>query len=452
MDTQKQTRTRGRDLLTDGAIKAAKATGTAYKLRDGGGLYLLVTEAGAKLWRLRFVHPKKLRPPTKSEQRLVQEREQRTAKKEGRAPVPVTAPHQHAESMISLGPYPEVSLAKARARALDERTLIEDDIDPAEQRKKAKRGNTFEAVAREWLALQKPALATITYDRAVYTFERLIFPPLGAYPINALTVVNLTDLLISIDSAGNHETARRVHQRLCAVFKYAKARGDVEANIATDIDRKTILTRRGKVKSHAAITDPVRIGELLRAVDGYTGSSVTRFALQLSPLLFVRPGELRHAEWTEFELDSAQPQWLIPAPKMKMRRPHIVPLSTQAVTLLRALRGLTGKGKFVFPAMTTSKRPLSENTANTAIRRLGYDNTQMTAHGFRTMASTRLNEGWGKHRFKSDWIEMQLAHGEEDSSRAAYNGAQYIDHRRRMMQLWADYLDSLRAAPAKAAA
>jgi integrase len=354
--------------------------------------------------------------------------------------------------MISLGPYPEVSLAKARARALDERTLIEDDIDPAEQRKKAKRGNTFEAVAREWLALQKPALATITYDRAVYTFERLIFPPLGAYPINALTVVNLTDLLISIDSAGNHETARRVHQRLCAVFKYAKARGDVEANIATDIDRKTILTRRGKVKSHAAITDPVRIGELLRAVDGYTGSSVTRFALQLSPLLFVRPGELRHAEWTEFELDSAQPQWLIPAPKMKMRRPHIVPLSTQAVTLLRALRGLTGKGKFVFPAMTTSKRPLSENTANTAIRRLGYDNTQMTAHGFRTMASTRLNEGWGKHRFKSDWIEMQLAHGEEDSSRAAYNGAQYIDHRRRMMQLWADYLDSLRAAPAKAAA
>lgn len=306
-----------------------------------------MTEAGAKLWRLRFVHPTKLRPPTKTEQRK--------ATREGK-----TAPHQRAESMISLGPYPEVSLAKARARALEQRTLVEDGVDPAELRKKAKRGNTFEAVATEWLNLQRPpALAQITFDRHVYTFDRLIFPRIGAFPINALTLTNLTDLLISIDSAGNHETARRVHQRLCAVFKYAKARGDVEANIALNIDRKTILTRRGKVKSHAAITDPVRIGELLRAIDGYTGNSVTRFALQLSPLLFVRPGELRQAEWTQFDLDGAHPQWLIPAEKMKMRRPHIVPLSTQAVALLRDVRGLTGKGSYVFPAMTTSKRPLS---------------------------------------------------------------------------------------------
>jgi integrase len=424
MDTQKQTRTRGRDLLSDAAIRAAKPNDKPHKLSDGGGLHLLVTPSGAKLWRLRFLHPTKRTP-------------------DGR----------RYESMLSLGPYPEVSLSKARERALKERTLVEGGVDPAEERRREKRGNTFEAIAREWLDKQQKVLAPITYDRTVQRFERLIFPEIGARPIASLRLKDITDLLSAIDKAGTHEEARRVYQRISRVFQYAKAKGDVAANIALDVDRKEILTPRGKVKHHAAITDPVRIGQLLRDIDGYAGHGVTLYALKLAPYLFVRPGELRHAEWAEFDLDSAEPKWTIPAEKMKMRREHIVPLAKQAVVLLRDVRMLTGKGRYVFPALTTPSRPMSENTENTAIRRLGYDNTQMTAHGFRTMASTRLNEGFGKHRFKSDWIEMQLAHGEEDSSRAAYNAAEYLDKRRRMMQAYADYLDTLRAErPVKAAA
>lgn len=423
MDTKKQPRTRGRDLLSDGKIKAAKPRGKPYKLSDGGNLSLLVTPAGVKLWRLRFLHPTKR-----------------------------TADGRRYESMLSLGPYPEVSLAKARARALEERTLLVDGVDPAEKRRAEKRGDTFEAVAREWLEKQQKILAPITYDRTVWRFERLIFPQIGALPIASIGLTNITDLLVAIDKAGNHEEARRVHQRISRVFKYAKALSLVPANLALDVDRKEILTPRGKVKHHAAITDPVRIGQLLRDIDGYAGHGVTLYALKLAPYLFVRPGELRHAEWQEFELEATEPQWVIPAEKMKMRREHIVPLARQAVALLRDVRTLTGKGRYVFPALTTASRPMSENTENTALRRLGYTNTEMTAHGFRSMASTRLNEGFGKHRFKSDWIEMQLAHGEEDSSRKAYNAAEYLDHRRRMMQAYADYLDTLRATAAKAAA
>lgn len=421
MDTKaeaatRKPRTRGRALLTDGAIKAAKATHKPYKLSDGGNLSLLITPAGAKLWRLRFLHPTKR-----------------------------DANGRRLESMLSLGPYPEVSLTKARARAFDQRTLVKDNVDPAEKRRLDKRGNTFEDVAREWLELQRKALADATFERHVDVFERLIFPHIGRYPVASLDAKKITEVLRKIDSAGKHETARRAHQRIAGVLKLARAHKLVASNEADAIDRKTVLTRRGKPKKHAAITDPRQIGQLLRAIDGYGGHGVTLYALKLAPLLFVRPGELRYAEWSEFSLDGTKPHWRIPSEKMKMRRPHIVPLAKQAVTLLRELHRLTGKGLYVFPAATGGGRPLSENTVNVSIRRMGYDNTQMTAHGFRSMASTRLNEGFGKHRFKGDWIEMQLAHGEDDSSRGAYNEAEYLDDRRKMMQAWADYLDTLRA-------
>lgn len=400
-----------------------------YKLSDGGGLHLLVTSSGARLWRLRFLHPTKRDP-------------------KGR----------RLESMVSLGAYPVVGLKKARAKAQHELELLDDDVDPAEKRRVEKRGNTFEAVAREWIDRQKPpVLAQITYERKLQRFERLIFPAIGARPIASLVLSDVTNLLSTIDKSGTHEEARRVHQLIGRVFKYAKAHGLVESNIALDVDRREILTPRGKPKKHAAITDPKRIGELLRAIDGYGGHGVTLYALKLAPYLFVRPGELRHAEWSEFRLDGREPQWVIPAHKMKMRRPHIVPLPKQAVKLLRELHALTGpttdrKGHFVFPALTTPTRPMSENTENTALRRLGYTKEEHTAHGFRSMASTRLNEGFGTHRFKSDWIEMQLAHGEDDNSRGAYNEAEYLDDRRKMMQAWADYLDKLRSTRTRVAA
>lgn len=417
-----RTRSTGRDLLTDAKIKAARPQEKPTKLIDGAGLHLLVTPAGAKLWRLRFLHPTKR-----------------------------DADGRRTESMLSLGPYPEVSLAKARARALEQRTIVEDGVDPAEKRRVEARGNTFRDVALEWLELQRKAIADATYKRHLDVFERLIFPHIGGLPVASVDSTQITRVLKRIDDAGKHETARRSHQRIAGVLKLARALKLVQSNEAEAIDRKTVLTRRGKPKHHASIKDPVRIGQLLRDIDGYAGHGVTLYALKLAPLLFVRPGELRHAEWAEFNLDAQHPQWVIPAEKMKMRRPHIVPLAKQAVVLLRELHRITGGGKYVFPALTSKTRPMSENTENTAIRRLGYDNTQMTAHGFRSMASTRLNEGFGKHRFKPDWIEMQLAHAEDDQSRGDYNEAEYLDDRRRMMQLWADHLDSLRKAKPKAA-
>lgn len=237
------------------------------------------------------------------------------------------------------------------------------------------------------------------------------------------------------------------------MFDYALNTSRVQVNPVAS--RKGAMAKRVKAKKHAAITDPPRIGQLLRDIDGYAGHGVTLYALKLAPYLFVRPGELRHMEWVELDLDSPEPTWTIPAEKMKMRRIHLVPLAVQAVALLRDLKKFTGGGRYVFPALTTASRPMSENTENTAIRRLGYDNTQMTAHGFRSMASTRLNSGLersatpgDKYRPNRDWIEMQLSHGDENSVRADYNESEYIDERREMMAEWAKYLDRMRAAKA----
>jgi integrase len=446
------------ELLTETQIKAAKPTHEPYKLRDERGLYLLVTPAtdrtpsGSKLWRLRFQHPTKRAQPTK--------KEIAKAAKKG-----VPAVGRSLESMISLGSWPDVSLKAARKKRDEQRELLEQKIDPSAMRRAEKLGDahTFESVGREFLETQKAALAPGTYARAEWTLETLIFPHIGSQPIASVTREQVLTIIKNIERKGKLETARRVGQRAAQVFDYALNTSRVTVNPVAS--RKGAMAKRVKAKKHAAITDPVGIGQLLRDIDGYAGHGVTLYALKLAPYLFVRPGELRHMEWTELDLDSAEPQWLIPAPKMKMRRPHIVPLAPQAVAILREIRKLTGpapsrpNARYVFPAMTTATRPMSENTENTAIRRLGYDNTQMTAHGFRSLASTRLNSGLersakpgDKYRPNKDWVEMQLSHNDADSVRADYNESEYIDERREMMIEWAKYLDRLRATKAKAAA
>lgn len=433
-------------LLTETRIKAAKPRQTAFKLRDERGLYLLVTPAtdraptGSKLWRLRFQHPTKRAKPTKAE---------RAAAARKGAP----AVGRPLDSMISLGAWPAVSLDEAREQRDAQRKLLSQKIDPSAKRRAEKLGNahTFESVGREFLDTQEAALAPVTFKRAVWTLETLVFPHVGSQPIATVTREQVLKIIKDIEAQKKFETARRVGQRCAQVFDYALNTSRVQANPVAS--RKGAMAKRVKSKKHAAIVDPVRIGELLRAIDGYAGHGVTLYALKLAPLLFVRPGELRHAEWVEFDLDGPEPTWKIPAHKMKQRRIHLVPLALQAVTLLRDLRKFTGHGKYVFPALTGGSRPMSENTENTAIRRLGYSNTEHTAHGFRSMASTRLNAGLersakagDKYRPNRDWIEAQLSHGEGDSVRAAYNEAEYIDERREMMTEWASYLDRLRAA------
>lgn len=389
----------GAGKLTAAAIKAAKPG----KLADGGGLFLLTKDTGAKLWRMKYRH-------------------------DGR------------ERLLSFGLFPEVSLAEARRRRDEARAVIRDGGDPAADRR-AKRAadklaaaDSFKAVAAEWLDKQRPALATVTAAKAEWLLS--LVPSLDPLPLGDITPPIILAALRRIEGKGQHETARRVKQRIGQVFRYAVAHGRADRDPTADL--RGVLTPV-KSKPHAAITDPAKMGDLLRALDGYAGQPVTAAALKLGPLLFVRPGELRRMEWAELDLDAAE--WRIPAAKMKMREEHIVPLASQAVAILRDLQPLTGRSRYVFPSLRTADRPMSENTVNAALRRLGFDGDTMTGHGFRAMASTRLNElGW-----KPDVIERQLAHAERNKVRAVYNRAQYMAERRTMMQAWADYVDSLRA-------
>jgi integrase len=390
-------------MLTSTEIRAAKPQEKPYKLSDSGGLYLLVNPNKSLWWRLKY-------------------------RFEGR------------EKLLSLGVYPHVSLQQARSQRDEAKKAIANGVDPSAKRQaeKSATANTFEAVAREWLALQEGKLAAATYAKAVWTLETLVFPYIGSRPIAKLGATDVLKVLKRIESRGTHETAHRARQRCSQVFRYAVQTERAERDVTADL--------RGALapvvsEHHAAITEPVRVGELLRAIDGYTGNFVTAFALKLAPLLFVRPGEFRHAEWTEFDLDGHEPHWRIPADKMKMGEQHVVPLSKQAVVLLRELYLLTGRGKYVFPSLRGGSRPMSENTVNAALRRLGYTTDEMTGHGFRSLASTNLNEK-GYH---PDLIELQLAHAERNKVRAAYNKAQRLPERRKMMQSWADYLDGLRA-------
>lgn len=380
-------------------IDAAKPRQKPYKLKDEKGLYLLVTPSGSRLWRFRYRHA-------------------------GR------------ESMLGLGAYPEVSLKAAREKCEAMRKHVAAKEDPAAIRRaeKAARADTFKAVAEEWLG--KCNFEPATREKADWMFRELIFPYLGSTPVRQLTAPTILEVLRKLEARGRHETAHRTKQRISQVIRYAIATGRAESDPTRDL--RGALTGI-EVKSRAAITEPARVGELLRAIDGYQGDPATCAALKLAPLVFVRPGELRGAEWREFDLDAGE--WRIPGNRMKLGEAHIVPLSTQAVAILRALRPLTGNGKLLFPSLRSRDRSISENTVNAALRRMGFAQDEMTAHGFRAMASTLLNE----QGFAPDMIELQLAHQGRNKVRAAYNRAQRLGERRKMMQAWADSLDALKA-------
>jgi integrase len=390
-------------MLTSTKIRAAKPHEKPYKLSDSGGLYLLVNPNNSLWWRLKY-------------------------RFEGR------------EKSLSLGVYPHVSLQQARSQRDEAKKSVANGVDPSAKRQaeKSATANTFEAVAREWLALQEKKLAPATFAKAIWTFETLAFPYIGSRPIAKLGAMDVLKVLKRIEGRGIHETAHRTRQRCAQVFRYAVQSGRAERDPTVDLKGALAPV---KSEHHAAITEPVRIGELLRAIDGYTGHVITAYALKLAPLLFVRPGEFRHAEWSEFDLDGHEPHWRIPAEKMKMGEQHVVPLSKQALVLLLELHLLTGSGQYVFPSLRGGSRCMSENTLNAALRRLGYTSDEMTGHGFRSLASTNLNE----QGYHPDLIELQLAHAERNKVRAAYNQAQRLTERRKMMQSWADYLDGLRS-------
>jgi integrase len=389
--------------LTAIAIKSAP-TG---KLFDGGGLYLDVRENGSRYWRMKYRHAGK-------------------------------------ERLLSFGVYPEVSLSEARSRRDAARAAIRDGQDPAAMKRarkvaaKVSAANSFEAVGREWLATQKKKLAASTFAKSEWMLCDNVFPWLGSRPIAEIDAPELLAVLRRIEARGAHETAHRTKEKCGQVFRYAIATGRASRDPSADLRGALAPVVR---TLRAAVTDPTKVAGLLRSIDGYAGGFATRCALRLAPLLFVRPGELRRAEWAELDLDGAL--WRIPAAKMKMAEEHLVPLSPQAVAILRELGPLTGRGRYLFPSLRSPNEPMSENTINAALRRLGYDKETMTGHGFRALASTRLNElGWSP-----DVIERQLAHAPRNKVRAVYNRAQYMAERRKMMAAWADYLDTLKSTP-----
>jgi len=384
-------------MLSNTKIKQAKQRDKQYKIYDAKGLFIIVTPKGGKWWRFKYTLGEK-------------------------------------EKTISLGTYPEVSLKQARERRDDARQGLSVGIDPSAARATAT-ANSFEAVTHEWHTKRKHTWTPKHAEWILRRLERDIFPWLGSYPIADINAPMLLGALRRIEARGALETAHKAKNWCGAVFRYGVATGRCERDPSADL--------RGalppvKSKHFASITDPKGIGQLLRAIDGYEGSFITRCALQLAPLVFVRPGELRHAEWSEINLDEAE--WRIPNDKMKMKQAHIVPLSSQAVAVLRELHPLTGVGKYLFPGLRSNDRPMSENTINAALRRMGYSKEEMTGHGFRSMASTLLNEqGWNR-----DHIERQLAHAERDDVRGAYNYAEHLPERRKMMQSWSDYLEQLK--------
>lgn len=389
--------------LTDTALRNAKPREKPYRLFDGGGLYIEIAPTGGKLWRLKY--------------RL-----------DGR------------EKRLALGAYPRVSLAEAREKALESKKLLDVGTDPAAVRKARKAeaqatAETFESLALEWFERFRHTFTAKHGDVILARLRKDVFPWLGHRPVREITPPEILAVVRRVESRGAAETARRELQKIGQIMRFGVATGMAERDPTADL--------RGAVpppqkRNFAALTNAKDVRELLIAIDGYQGHHVTRCALRLAPLVFVRPGELRHAEWAEIDLEAAQ--WVIAAEKMKMRRPHVVPLSTQALGILDELRPLTGHGQHLFPGNRPGK-VMSENTLNAALRYLGFSREQMTAHGFRAMASTILNEqGW-----PPDVIEAQLAHAPKSAIRAAYNRAQYMDERRRMMQAWADFLDEIKA-------
>lgn len=404
-------------IKTDLTIRNTKPTDKTLRLTDGDGLYLLIKPNGAKWWRLDYSIGGK-------------------------------------RKTLSVGVYPDTGLKEARSKADEARRLVATGTDPSDIRKankveqiKAQEADrriaeglpaidSFEEIGREWFTKFSIEWAPSHADKIIRRLERDIFPWIGRLPIASITAPELLSVLRRIESRGAIETAHRAHQNCGQIFRYAIATGRAERDPSPDL--------RGALPSvkqshHAAITDPKAIGELLRAIDSYQGYFVTKCALRIAPLVFVRPGELRKAEWTEINLDQAE--WNIPAERMKMREPHLVPLSTQAVEILHELHALTGDSRYVFPGARTNGRPMSDNAILAALRRMGFAKDEMSGHGFRAMARTILDEVLG---VRPDFIEHQLAHAVRDPNGRAYNRTAHLIERKKMMQQWADYLDKLK--------
>ncbi|WP_260926719.1 tyrosine-type recombinase/integrase [Novosphingobium sp. 9] len=386
-------------------VANAKPRERDYKLSDGGGLYLLVRPNGTKLWRLNYRYLEKHRT-------------------------------------LAFGAWPEVSLADARERRDEARHLLAAGTDPSHQQKvnsaraRIEENDTFRLVAEEWVAKnEREGMAEVTLSKLRWLLDKA-YPKIGNRPIAKITAQEVLAVLRAVEATGRHESARRMRSVLSRVFRYAIATTRAERDPASDLRGALTVP---KTKHLAAITTEDRAGDLMRAIEGYSGHAITLFALKLSAHLFVRPGELRQAEWPEFDFDRCV--WNIPAEKMKMRRPHRVPLSPQVVRLFEELWDLTGHGRYCFPSFRSGQRPMSENTVNAALRALGFGQEEMTAHGFRAMAATLLNEAG---RFNPDAIERQLAHMENNGVRRAYTRGEYWNERVALMQFWSDELERLR--------
>jgi integrase len=391
--------------LNDTAIRNAKPGEKPVKMFDVDGLFIIITPTGGKWWRFRY-------------------------KFDGK------------EKLLSLGVYPDVGLKDARAKRDEARKLLAKDVDPGEHRKATKAAkversaNSFEVICREWLEARKQTVEASQHAKTLARMENDVFPWLGSKAISEITAPDVLKVLRRIDERGARYSAHRVRSEISRAFRYAIATGRAERDPCPDLKG---AIQPAKETHFAAITEPPAVGELLRAIDGFRGTFVVKCALLLSPMLFTRPGELRKAEWASFDLDKSEWRYFI----NKTKTEHLVPLSVQAVVILRELHALTGDGRFVFPSARGNDRPMSDAAVNAALRRMGYDTrTEITGHGFRAMARTILHE---ELHVKPEVIEHQLAHSVPDALGTAYNRTKFLKERKVMMQLWADYLDKLKA-------
>lgn len=391
--------------LTDVTVRTSKPREKPYKLADSGGLYLEVTPAGGKRWRWKY-------------------------RIGGR------------EKLLSMGLYPAVTLVAARARRDDAKKLLASGVDPSVHRRAAKAAraesaaHSFEVIAREWFVKHQSGWTESHSSRVMTRLEKDVFPFVGPRPIAEINAPELLKVFQRIEERGALETAHKARFSCGQVFRYAIATGRAERDISADLRGALPPVR---TKHMASVTDPALVGPLLRALDGYQGTLTVRCALRLAPLLFVRPGELRTAQWADIDFGKAEWRYLV----TKTKTDHVVPLATQAIQILRELQPLTGSGRYVFPGARSMQRPMSENTVNAALRRLGIPPEELTGHGFRAMARTILDE---VHEIRIDFIEHQLAHEVKDPLGRAYNRTSHLPARRKMMQMWADYLDQLRVS------
>jgi integrase len=393
--------------LSDAQVSKAKPADKDYKLFDGAGLFLQVTPSGGKLWRLKYRFDGK-------------------------------------QKLLALGQYPQISLANARKRREDARVLLANAQDPGAAKQAAKKdalikeASTFEIIAREWYGKNEPVWSPGHALTVICRLEKDVFPAIGCKPVSEITASDVRNMLLKIEARGAAETALRIKIMCGQVFRYAVATGRLEHDPSSALKPREIFKRR-ETRHHAAITDPKELTPLLRAIDEYQGTLVVKSALQLAPLLFVRPGELQKMEWSQIDFETGT--WSIPAELMKMKHPHVVPLSRQSLEILRKLQPVTSHGQYVFSGR--GSRPMSNNSINAALRYLGFDNDTVTGHGFRATARTMLDEVLG---FRVDLIEHQLAHAVKDPNGRAYNRTSFLEDRRQMMQKWSDYLDSLKAS------